>query len=484
MYHTGTNTDNGSRVAINAGFPIKASNNSVDYYGYIGYHGLWMPTEASVADNSTVYKLDFSGSADQTGTGYTVRSWGGKLTKWTKNTITLGSIKNVPLNWRDPSDGYQEKRVYWNGDNMTVDGERNSTTYQWDDVTATKFALTSSNAPYGFHFYSQALGGDGSIQLTYGSYPNHTTPAAPADNTSVLFNTREPVFPGDSAPSKLACYDRCPNPATLASGSEDTAYLRFNGTDNASAVNPYYYSFDNTTNGMVLKFDNNSTSTSVLLSSANSNLSYGVQSGILFDNTTANYNSLRCSWDNNSICPWNARQAMSTFYTWQTGPEAWDKLTVLVASDNSSVKFDPPMVVKYTHGDNKSNSGKNYDNATFYLEYGGHGDLWGIPSFCVSAKTGDKVSCANDGSTRWVPEFIIKKASLVTQAKDGSTQYLVKPLQVEQTMKKTSSASVCTDAGLSFGTISLPDSEPYSDPDIGERPTVEGPPAIVAGAKM
>ncbi|MEE1507129.1 MAG: hypothetical protein V1256_09280, partial [Candidatus Neomarinimicrobiota bacterium] len=46
MYNKGTNTDNGSRVAINSGFPIKASNNSVDYYGYIGYHGLWMPTEA------------------------------------------------------------------------------------------------------------------------------------------------------------------------------------------------------------------------------------------------------------------------------------------------------------------------------------------------------------------------------------------------------------------------------------------------------
>ena len=63
---------------------------------------------------------------------------------------------------------------------------------------------------------------------------------------------------------------------TIASGDESTAYLRFNGTDNASAVNPYYYSFDNTTNGMVLKFDNNSTSTSVLLSSANSNLRSGV----------------------------------------------------------------------------------------------------------------------------------------------------------------------------------------------------------------
>jgi hypothetical protein len=175
---------------------------------------------------------------------------------------------------------------------------------------------------------------------------------------------------------------------------------------------------------------------------------------------------------------------LSTYYVWETGPEAWNKLTVLVAGDSSSVKFDPPMVVKYTHSGTKSNSGKNYDNATFYLEYGGHGDLWGVPSFCVDAKNGEKTSCANDGSTRWVPEFVIKKASPVTQVKDGSTQYLVKPLQIEQTMRKTSSTSVCTGAGLSLGGVALPDSGPYTDPDIGERPTVEGPPAVVAGAKM
>jgi hypothetical protein len=244
------------------------------------------------------------------------------------------------------------------------------------------------------------------------------------------------------------------------------------------------YSFDNTTSGMVLKFDNNSTSTSVLLSSANSNLSYGVHSGILFDNTSANYTALQCDWNSSYICPWNARQAMSTFYTWETGPEAWNKLTVLVASDNSSVKFDPPMNVKYTHSETGSNSGKSYDNATFYLEYGGHGDLWGLPSFCISRKTGEKVSCANDDTTRWIDEIAIPAASIATQTKDGTTHYMVKPLDIEQTMKKASSSSVCTAAGLSLGGLSLPDVSRYTDPDIGAKPTVEGPPAVVAGAKM
>ena len=51
-------------------------------------------------------------------------------------------------------------------------------------------------------------------------------------------------------------------------------------------------------------------------------------------------------------------------------------------------------------------------------------------------------------------------------------------------MKKTSSASVFTAAGVSLGELSLPDESRFTDPDIGARPTVEGPPAVVAGAKM
>ena len=123
--------DNGCRVNINSGFPIKTSVSGTDYYGYIGYYGLWMPTDANVGDNSTVAKMDFSGSADQSGTNYTVRSWGGKLTKWTKNTITLGSIKNIPFDWGDPTDSYIPKRVYWDGTNLKYDAKRDASTWQW-----------------------------------------------------------------------------------------------------------------------------------------------------------------------------------------------------------------------------------------------------------------------------------------------------------------------------------------------------------------
>jgi len=500
--------DNGSRVNINSGFPIKASVSGTDYYGYIGYYGLWMPSDANVGDNSTVAKLDFSGSADQAGDNYTVRSWGGKLSKWTKSATTLGSIKNIAFEWADPEDSYNDYKIYWNGTNLIRTAKYNRSTQQWEDMTEATLTLTANNAPREFRFYSQALGGKGALKLTYGSYPNHTTPVAPTDNTVVNFSTREAVFPGDSVPSTLACYRNCPDPANIATGGYYTgALFNFSGSDNITKPNPYLYTFDNTTSGMVLQYNgaydngtqDNGTKTNVLLSSANSSgeFPYGIQSGVLFDNATfdndtserqAAMAALACLpsvYPAELNCPWEDRNAFSTYYTWETGHQEWNKLTVLVdTSDNSSVKFDPPMSVKYTHSGTTSNTGKSYDNVSFYLDYGGFGDLWGIPSFCVDKKTGEKTSCAADQSTRWVQEFVIPATSIVTQTKDGSTHYMVKPLQIEQSMKKTSSASVCTAAGVSLGELSLPDDSRYTAPDVGTRPTVEGPPAVVAGAKM
>ena len=53
-------------------------------------------------------------------------------------------------------------------------------------------------------FYSQALGGDGQLKLVYSSLG--ADPTAPADNSTVIFNTQTPIFPGDPAPSTFACY--------------------------------------------------------------------------------------------------------------------------------------------------------------------------------------------------------------------------------------------------------------------------------------
>jgi hypothetical protein len=459
-----------------------------------------MPSDAGVDNGSTVKKLDFD-NPDSAGDNYTVLEYGGKLMKYEKQTITLSSIKNIPFEWFDMS-SYAAKRVYWDGSNLKVDGQR--VNGYWVDNDTSTLTLTAANAAYGFNFYSRALGGDGQIELAYAT--QGAAPTAPADNSSVIFNTQTPIFPGDSVPSTLACYSQCPDPSTIATGednqySSSSAYLpnKWNwGTeiDNVSGPTPYTYTFDNTTAGMLLQYDNGSVQ-DIVLSSANSNMPWGFRSGVLFDNSTfdndtsarqADYAALTCNWNSNYLCPWQARGGLSTFYIWQTGTDDWQKLTVLVDSDNTSVTFDPPMIVKYTHSGTSSNSGKNYDNSSFYLEYGGFGDLWGVPSYCVSTVTGEKVDCAaaSQGTTRWVNEFVVPATTVVTEA-GGTTEYVVKPLEVEQTMPEASGeASDCTGAGLSLGGVSLPDSSVFTSPvsSIGERPTVEGPPTIVSGEKI
>jgi len=505
----GVYDSDGARVNVNSGFPITSTaSDGTIYNGYIGYHGLWMPEAAGVSSGDTVKKMDFS-NPDSEGTDYTVRTYGGKLFKYTKNTITLDSIKGVPFSWWDNS-ASTEKRVYWDGSNLKVNGQRNSN-WQWTDITEATLTLTNTNAAWGFHFYSRALGGDGQIVLAYDNGFGQA-PTAPTGSSSVIFNTREVVFPGDTVPSTLACYQECPNPSTIATGddrygSSSSIYLSdkwlgwntstnawamgSGNMDNVSSPTPYEYTFTATTSGMVLQYGG----TDVVLSSANSSLDWGARSGILFDNSTfdndtsarqADFASLICDWDtsNSKICPWQARGGLSTFYIWETGENDWQKLSLL-ESGGTPVKFDPPMLVKYTHPttSTSSNSGKSYAGASFYLEYGGFGDLWGVPDYCVNAQTGAKSDCAQDGTTRWVNEFVIAAGSAASNASNSSVEYVIKPLEVEQTMLPASSASVCTDAGLSFGDLTLPDSSLWSDPAMGDKPTVNGPPSIVSGDK-
>ena len=108
-----------------------------------------MPTAAGISSGSTVSKMDFS-NPDSAGTEYTVRSYGGKLLKYTKQTVTLDGIKNIPLNWWDNSANI-EKRVYWDGSSLKADAKRDSN-WQWEDMTEETITLGATNAPYGFYF--------------------------------------------------------------------------------------------------------------------------------------------------------------------------------------------------------------------------------------------------------------------------------------------------------------------------------------------
>ena len=100
----------------------------------------------------------------------------------------------------------------------------------------------------------------------------------------------------------------------------------------------------------------------------------------------------------------------------------------------------------------------------------------------MNRETGEKSNCSDN--SHWIQEFVIPAGSLVREIKAGNevVEYVVKPLDIEQSMLKVDN-SKCTEAGLSFPDLQLPDSTKWKDPAIGSEPEVTKPFSIIAGAK-
>ncbi|MFH2131891.1 MAG: hypothetical protein ABIK68_16070 [bacterium] len=457
----------GSRVDLNSGFPIKAESGGQTYHGWIGYWGLWMPSNAGIVNGSTVIKEAFG--ENETEQSYTVFQVGGKLEKHTKKTLTMAEIRNIPLSWYDNSNG-TEFQVMWNGTSLVKKATRTqATNWQWQALSPEQ-TLTFTAGTFGFFFYSESLGGDGQIKFDNweaitGASGQSVTPTVSASST-VIFHVRDTVFPGDTTvPASFVCYDNCPDPSKM-----DQANYFFTSDWNNPVKTEYTFS------GGVLKYNG----TDVVMSTAGSGNQNGVWSGALFANTASNLAALACPWDSSQTCAWQAWEKLSTYYTWSTGPNDWQKLTTL-ASGGSYLTFDSPMQVKYTHA-----SG-TYAGTVFYLDYQGFGNLNGIPEMCINTETGANLDCWSltesdyeSGKIRWMRKFVIPNGSLAVGTGTTATEYVIKALDVEQAMKKVADA-VCDGAGLSLSSHTLPVLSQWSDPAIGDEPTVTAAPAVIGG---
>ena len=451
----------GSRVQIDSGFPIKYG----DYYGWVGYYGLWLPEEASISHGDTVYKQDYN-SGSTTETAYTVFIAGGRLIKHSKKSMSLGDLKSVPLQWWDNGVNY---RVEWNGTKLQKTATLDETNWTWQEITAVDLDLSSY---YSFYFWSEALGGSGSFNLV-GSDGNYL---APSDSTVVNFHVQNMVYPTDTVPGTLLCYENCPDAASLSNTAAETLKKTDKEwyEDSTGPSSFTYHSYTFGTSDMLLR-DNG---TAAVMSQANENNPWGFSSGILFEGTTVNYNALECSWTGGAgkTCNYQGWENLSVYYTWETGPENWNKFTG-IKNNGAFAEFDPPMKVTYTHSQSDSSAyDYKYNGAKFQLEYNGYGNLHGIPGRCIDPDTGTATDCSNNA--RWIPEFSILPGALVRDVSDGATEYVVKPLHVEQRMLNVA-LSNC--GALSLASYSLPSLSLWVDPDTGARPEVTDAPAVIGG---
>lgn len=127
----------------------------------------------------------------------------------------------------------------------------------------------------------------------------------------------------------------------------------------------------------------------------------------------------------------------------------------------------------------------NYANKSIVLQYGGFGELWGIPGVCVSSLTNEKVSC-NTANSRYVPSFVIPFDEAIGRVNNGATPYLSKWLDREIRFASKNTA-VCDAAGVTLGaSVTLPDASGLMDPSdsassiyIGAKPTVTDAPRVI-----
>jgi hypothetical protein len=478
----------GKRVNRNSGFSVNTKADGSGQYGFIGYWGMSIDNSVTLNNGDTLYKFDYT---NNTSTPYTVVLSGGKLKKHTKKTMTLSEIKGIPLNYSVcDQQGCSNFQVVWNGTDQkfyeTASMPSNcGNNCQWQNF-ASPVALDLSTLQWGeLNFYSQSLSGQVRVPLanciqsfptcTTGMCPPPTTQCdPPANTTNVIFFAEDIVYPTDTGiPSSFACYDNCPK--VDANGE---AYLDMisSGPSNTAAT----YTFD--VAAIVLKDSNNKP---VVMSVATSTNQWGVMSGALFDPTnSANLAALDCNWDgdnnpatNPQVCGWKAWSDLPVFYTWETGPDSWNRFSALKDATGTILKFEPPLSVKYVH----HKTGSPLDGATFMLDYSGFGNLNGIPGKCVNMDTGADADCAPDPTIRWVPAFVIPPVQTdgsLTKVTVDATEYVVKPLQLEQRMKKDDAG--CT--GLTTTSYTLPDlATDWTDPAIGTEPVVTSAPAVIGG---
>ncbi len=476
LYYTEDNANPGALVTRNSGFPITFTNDdNKKFHGWIGYWGVWMPEEAGIENGDTVNKETFGGpGSENSGTPYRLFIAPGKLKKHTRQTVSMADISGVPLSWGQCSfeGGCTNYQVEWNKNTQKLMKTHQVNEENWVPEAITPEEVEFSDSDYDFYFWSQSLGGAGQVMLRDPSTGELSTLT---NDSSVVFYRENVVYPGDDdMPTSLACFDRCPDPSDPSSyldassweaGEDSYQSLAQSVPPGSLVAGTHYASYTFDADNMVLK-----NGSSPIVTEDEGEFGSGIWTGTLIP--VSELPNLACDWDEDTTCAWKSRN-IDTFYTWETGPNDWNQLSLLQDPSNDEfLTFDPPLFVEYT----------DEEEIKYFLDFSGPGQLHGIPGKCVSMDTGEDIDCGEwneDSPIRWVPAFNISDgATVIDVATDEN--YYVKAIDKEQRMKAVAESN-CTNAGLELPDFTLPDESLWEEPIIGDEPDITGAPAVIGG---
>lgn len=487
----------GARITRNSGFPIDYVHAGETYHGYLGYYGLSLPAAAMsvLQSGDTVQKVDYNGGQSAVKTDYSVLKAGGRLMKFTRQTRTLQQIDRVRFTTFFGQEGAG-----------LFSGAQANTQYEmyWDD-TAGNFKVTGSmncggngcqvqplqpeksvNVSFwqsrpGVQGWSQSLGGEIFIGLQG---------AAGSVNSSaiqVVYRTQDLVYPSQFASiPTLFCVRDCPIPASMsayfANGSSQPSpfvaatYNNWNPSQPGAVV-----SYQTDASAALLRFNGQAvTFTDAEALRQHSQYQWGIRSGRL----VADISAAECSQGSGTYCDWKINE-VDVYYQWETGSESHNQFAGVKNAGGQFLVFDAPLQVSFQVPTGAAYG--EYAGQNMVLQYGGFGDLWGLPGVCVSRNTNAVVSCDTQGS-RYVPAFVIPNDTVAGRVTSNGQTYLVKWLEREirfakKPLSTCSVAQLQAPVGIVLPTSALlkNPSSANSDVYVGAKPTVTAAPRVIHG---
>lgn len=400
----------GSSVDLNSGFPFLYdadldSNN--DSRGFASYWGIWTEGGQDLSD-VTVQRETFDGT---TGAEYDLVQAQGRLMKNTVISLNLTEIDGIEFEYFEWNDSNQT------GTDFIVEYDANSTSFRkiaTVERTDNGQSRTDLGSPVAIslasgenlNMFSNQLGGgvqylEGSTDITFFKQEFIT---GNETGTGELF---------ENGTATLYCYERCPKAGMVTSdlSTYDGPYV----TDSSTVGSPITYTISNTgDNTLELMVSTDVVAYPADAADSNDNQhQWGVRTGGMVTDTSG----LSATTD-----IYNS-QIVTVFYEFETGPNSWNRQAVLVDTAGDIVSFDKPIEFTYRHEDSNDRTGSagDFDGQTVMLNYGGQGDLWGIPGITDTERG------------YFTPAFNIADAVIM----GPSNSYVVKAMDIEQKMERT-----------------------------------------------
>lgn len=421
VYRYGLLNADGTKKLLNSGFPAEVDVNGETYQAHMSYWGLWSEGDNDLANGSKIYKVAWK-DGEKSRTEYTLAKSPGKLFKYNSAEITLGELKGVDMTYWSNSDS-KRFRVQWDGTNFVKKAEL---TYgdNGNDTETTATGNVTAEEWGGYHFNVESL--------STGININSTDVSSQGDNLKIKYFVRNLVSGSSDVPSEeLYCFDRCPKitptAEELKSSTWDAAYntisVDFGGGASQSSsskdlTSPIKtYTFDSATQN--LKDGSTAFAIPSGISSDDAKSMQGIHSGALVPKTA--YDALT----DKTIAGRMLEQSITSFYRWEAGASPWNQFQGVKDAEGSYVQFDKPLQFAYAHAKDSDFDGADSHDAygkTFRIEYGGFGQLWGIPWNYDSASQDHE------------PEFSIAEGTKLGD-------YTVFPLSIAQEPAETEEAN-------------------------------------------